>query len=78
MAILGGDGQGGTSDPVMSTEVYDESHGTWQHAPEYDIPGDAEHEDGKFCWETPDGGIVYIEIESAKVCKLIYHWAYIY
>ena len=55
----------------MRTEVYDESLGTWQHVPAFDIPGDAEHEDGKFCWETPDGGIVYLEIESAKVCKLI-------
>ena len=62
VAIIGGDGP--SHDPELRTEVYD---GSWQHAPEYDLPADAEHEDGKFCWPTPDGGIAYIEMASAKV-----------
>ena len=70
VAIIGGDDP--SHDPELRTEVYDEYLGTWHHAPEYDLPGDAEHEDGKFCWESPDGGIVYIEIENAKV--LMSNW----
>ena len=61
VAIIGG------KHHQMRTEVYDESLGLWQHAPEYDIPAEAEHMNGKFCWETPDGGIVYIEKANAKV-----------
>ena len=71
MVIIGGDGP--SSHPELRTEVYDESLGTWLHAPEYDIPGDAEHEDGKFCWETPDGGIVYIEKARAKANEIHCH-----
>ena len=65
VAILGGDDP--DSNPERRTEVYDETLGVWTHATEYNLPGDAEHEDGKFCWETPDGRIVYIEKENANV-----------